>query len=153
MKFQKVLCALCVLCGFLFTANAQNLSVSPRLATLLSSQVLTNGQVLTVSTKTNTFLAFNFTHAIPVETIITSTNNVGTTATVTNYFDLSLDGSNFTTTQPVTTVATCNGTNPVRSITFVPASSFDGAVSIQLTKTGTGATNNITVTVRIGAVP
>ena len=134
---------------------AQAQLTSPRIATLASSQLLTNGQVLTLNVATNLLNSFTYTHDLSVETTITSTNNVGA-ATVTNQFDFCLDaapGTNFTTTQPITTTATANGTNTARSITVVPKSSFDGAQQIRLTKTGTGATNNISVTVRLGQVP
>ena len=137
-----------------FAAQAQ--ITSPRISTLASSVLLTNGQVLTVGTSTNLWNTTTYTHDVSVETTITSTNSVGTTATVTNYFNTSIDpapATTWTTTLPFTTVATCNGTNMVRSITMIPKSSFDGAQQIQLTKTGTGATNNINVTVRLSQVP
>jgi DNA-binding transcriptional regulator LsrR (DeoR family) len=137
-----------------FAAQAQ--LTSPRISTLANNQLLTNSQVLAIGTSTNLLSTFAYMHDLSVETTITSTNAVGTMATVTNYFDVCLDaapGTNWTTTLPITTTATCNGTTTVRSVTVIPKTSFDGAQQIRLTKTGTGAANNINVTVRLSQVP
>ena len=135
---------------------AQAQFVNPRIATLATNLVVwTNNSVLSVGSKTNLFNTFAFTHGLPVETTITTTNNVGP-ATYTNYFDLCMDATltNFTTTQPITTTATgTNGTTLVRSVTIIPASSLDGCSAIMLTKIGTSATNFTSVTVRIGVTP
>lgn len=139
----------------LFALPLQAQLTSPRIATLLSSQMLTNAQLLTVGVSTNILNSFTYTHDISIETTVVSTNSVSV-GTVTNYFDFCLDaapGSNFTTTMPQTTTVAANGTNTVRSVTLIAKTAFDGAQQIRLTKTGTSTTNNVTVTVRVGQIP
>lgn len=145
-----------IACAVLATCQpAKAQFIAPRISTLVTNAVVRTNANATVNISTNLFNAFNFTHGLPVETIITSTNNVGTTATVTNFFDLCMDNTftNWTTVQPITAIGTCNGTTPARSISIIPASLFDGCYAIRLSSVQTGATNWINVTTRIGVTP
>jgi hypothetical protein len=67
------------------------------------------------------------------------------TSNITFGFDVSLDGTNYSTTQPVSIVATANGTNTVQTYTNVPASWLDNAQKMRLTKVINLQTNVLTI--------
>jgi hypothetical protein len=128
--------------------------VASRIAAFPTVGVQTNASVTLTNVYTNIWNTMTLTHGIPIETTCISTNAYAT-GTITNFFDLCLDNTmtNWTTTQPITTTATATGTTAMRSITVIDKSYFDGCYGIRLTRVGTGCTNWVPVTVRIGCCP
>jgi hypothetical protein len=134
-------------------AGIGDLSVTPRIYTLTNGVTL-NNQSVTVNVSTNLYATFGYMHDMSVFTTVTSTNNVFT-GSATNYFDLTLDGTNYTTTQPLQTVTAINGPTNI-SCTVISKSSLEGCQAIRLTKIGLsnlGSGTNATVQVQLGVTP
>lgn len=128
-------------------------SVSPRIYTLTNNAII-NNQVANVNVGTNLFPTFGYMHDMSVFTTVISTNNQFT-GTETNYFDLTLDGTNYTTTQPIQTVTVINGATNI-SCTVIGKSSLEGCQAIRLTKIGVsnlGSGTNANVQVQLGVTP
>jgi hypothetical protein len=128
-------------------------SVSPRIYTLTNG-VTINNQTVSANVSTNLFPTFGYMHDMSVFTTVISANNVFT-GSETNYFDLTLDGTNYTTAQPLQTVTAINGPTNI-SCTVISKSSLEGCQAIRLTKIGIsnlGSGTNATVQVQFGVTP
>lgn len=158
LKFSLASVALCALALIpVRAANLADTSVTPRIVNLCTSQLVTNGASI-VNVGTNTlYEAFSYTHDMTVFITSWSTNNQVAAVTVSNQFDLSLDGTNFSTTLPLAAnfvAGTLTTTN--RYVSVIPKTSFDGCKAVRLTyinppALGTGT--NLFVTVQLGIVP
>lgn len=141
------------------TAAAGNLAdpnVSPRNITLGTISI-TNATATTVNIPTNLFATFGYMHDMSVFTIVNGGNNTNSTLAGTNYFDLlAPDGTNYTTTQPLSTIWKTGGTNTAVYCTVISKSSLEGCKAIRWTSSQTaplGSGTNVNVTVELGITP
>lgn len=159
LRFSLVTCLLiCLLFLFNLSALAANLAdpvVYPRLTTLGTISI-TNAVPTPAGFSNNLYATFSYMHDMSVFTTIGGGNNLQPNVLVTNYFDLAQDGTNFTTTQPITVVAqTGAGTNSVWC-SVISKSLLEGCKAIRWNRTASaalGSGTNTTVTVSLGITP
>ena len=135
--------ALLCLFGSRLNAPAQsNVGLQNRFHAFASanSSVLTNSQTKTVNSE-----------SVPVYRdrgmgfFATFFGTNATAATVTFKFDVTYDGTNWTTIQPFVWGATLNSTNPVVAYTNLPSTALDNARGIRLASIQNSHTNSIIV--------
>mgnify|MGYP001585627233 CR=1 FL=1 len=73
------------------------------------------------------------------------------TSTVTFAFDVSHDGSTWTTTGGITGTGTLNGTNAVRNLILLAPTALDNVKQVRLRSVQNGGTNTVTVTAVVGS--
>ena len=72
------------------------------------------------------------------------TGSGASTLNVTFKWDVSADGTNYTTTQPLSLVVPANGTNAVIAYTNVPATYLNNVRYLRVSSVANGATNSLT---------
>ena len=162
MKKILGLCLIGALLALALPAPAQSLVTGGVVPRVVSLGQLTTTNVdnqftnyTLVNVETNLLLTASYQHALAVE--VTSSNSVANTGVITNRFDLSTDGTLFTTTVPIAVNITNTGTTVARGVTIVPASAFDGCKAIRWTTiAGQNSSTNSCIsyiTVRLSLTP
>lgn len=72
--------------------------------------------------------------------------DAASTANLTFTFEVSADGTNYTTTGPLTAVVALNGTTVVRGFTLLDATKLNNVRSLRISKIQNEATNGVTIT-------
>ena len=155
------------------SAHAQaTTQVIPRVYTLVTNQVLTNGEVLGsaniasgVYAWTNTFLPYSGSHAVALWATVTSTNNVVHTNIVvglTYAYDTAGGntnaingryGTNFVTTPAVVWSFPLNGTTNVTAGTNLIPTQWEPATAIAVAYVSNLCTTNVTFQLQASIVP
>ncbi|MBF8281273.1 MAG: hypothetical protein HW378_188 [Anaerolineales bacterium] len=119
-------------------AQAQNLITQSLISGNLT---VTNGQTLTVNGPALPLRSGRGVGFVPA-----FSTTEADTSTITWKFDVSLDGSNWSTTQPLSGTSTLNGTNVVRAYLLFKPIDVDGVKELRLARVINGGTNTVTVT-------
>jgi hypothetical protein len=160
----RIVIALVCLAAFLAMqpASAQQLtmSVSPRVITWggiswsnTTVAATSTNVYLSLGSATNLFLPMLRGHSLAGMVTCSSTASTNT-APWTNIFDLSLDGTNYSTTGAFTNVVNLNGTATVRQPFVFDLSVIDGFKAIRWTScSGITGTSQVSMAVSLGITP